>query len=559
MKKTVYIGSFVVILGLLLSACGAASTLGNIGALSNAQAQTGTATPAPAASTPAATASASSSPTTSANTSAPVPGNALLDAYQGTLEQIYSTVIPSVVEIQVTSNVTSTSNGFGFGNPQTQVQQALGTGFIWDKQGDIVTNNHVVNGATSIEVVFSDGLTVPAKIVGQDLNNDLAVIKVNVPTDRLKPVTMGDSSTLKIGQLAIAIGSPYGEQGSMTVGIISGLDRTLPVNINSTNPNAPQYVIPDIIQTDAPINPGNSGGVLLNDQGQVVGVTAAIESNTNSNSGVGFVIPATIVKKVVPSLISTGSYQEPWLGIGGTDVVPQIATAMNLNSDQRGVLVEQVTSGSPAVAAGIQAGSQTIDVNGTQLVVGGDIIVSVNGQAVKSFNDLITYLASNTSVGQKITLGILRNGKPTTVDVTLAARPSSSSTSTSTVSPTPGLASQGGYMGINGVTLDAAIAQAMNLPSTQQGVLVQQVQSGSPAANAGIQGGSQTETIGGSSITIGGDIIVGFDGQPVTSIQDLQGDLQQSQGGQRVLITILRNGRQSTVRVTLGSIPTSVQ
>ena len=226
----------------------------------------------------------------------------LLAAYQGTLENIYTTVSPSVVNIHVVQKVagsgtiTSQIPGFPFFNsPQggqqapQQYQSALGSGFIWDTNGDIVTNNHVVSGADTIEVTFSDGTIVPATLVGADPDSDLAVIKVNVPASKLHPVQLADSSAVKVGQLAIAIGEPFGLEGTMTTGIISAVGRSLPANENV----AQSYSIPDVIQTDAPINPGNSGGVLVDAQGQVVGVTSAIESPSGSNAGIGFAIPST--------------------------------------------------------------------------------------------------------------------------------------------------------------------------------------------------------------------------------------------------------------------------
>ena len=218
--------------------------------------------------------------------------------------------------------------GFPFFNlpqgqqPQQQYQSALGSGFVWDQNGDIVTNNHVVSGADKIEVTFSDGTIVPATLVGADPDSDLAVIKVDVPADKLHPVQLGDSSAVKVGQLAIAIGNPFGLEGTMTTGIISAVGRSLPANDNSTQ----SYTIPDVIQTDAPINPGNSGGVLVDVQGQVLGVTSAIESPVRASAGVGFAIPSAIVNNVVPALIKDGKYVHSWLGISGTTLVPDLAT-----------------------------------------------------------------------------------------------------------------------------------------------------------------------------------------------------------------------------------------
>jgi 2-alkenal reductase len=356
-----------------------------------------------------------------------------LTAFQSTLEEVYQNVNPSVVNVQVVESASASSsqsnNPFGrnpFGNnPGSQgPAQALGSGFVWDTQGHIITNNHVVDGASSIQVTFSDGMTVDAKVVGTDPNADLAVLQVNVPASQLTPVVLADSTQVKVGQIAIAIGNPYGLAGTMTEGIISGLERTLPVGLdNLTSQQGPTYSIPDIIQTDASINPGNSGGVLVDIQGQLIGVTAAIESSSGSNSGIGFVIPSAIVKKVVPSLIATGSYQHPRLGISGTSMTPDLAKAMGLDSQQNGALVIEVTPGGPAANAGLQASNQTATINGQNVPVGGDVIVAINGQSVKQFDDLSTYLFYNTSIGQTVNLTVLRNGKEQTVKVTLDALP----------------------------------------------------------------------------------------------------------------------------------------
>lgn len=356
-----------------------------------------------------------------------------LATLQDTFEQIYSNVNPSVVNIDVILNSSSTTlnqgqqSPFGFGSPIQQTpQEALGSGFVWDTQGHIVTNNHVVAGASKITVTFSNGNTVDATLVAADPNSDLAVIQVNLPADQLHPVTMGDSSQVKVGQIAIAIGNPYGLSGTMTEGIVSGLSRSLPVGLNSSTSQTqtgPTYAIPDIIQTDAAINPGNSGGVLVNDQGQVIGVTAAIRSPVDANSGIGFVIPAAIVQKVVPSLISTGHYDHPWIGISGTSMTYDLAKAMNLNPEQKGALVVDVVSNSPASAAGLQGSNNQVTINGQPVPVGGDVITAVNGQTINTFEDLSSYLINNTQVGQTITLTILRQGHQQTVKLTLGSLP----------------------------------------------------------------------------------------------------------------------------------------
>jgi serine protease Do len=353
-----------------------------------------------------------------------------LAAYQATFEDIYTNVNPSVVNIEVVasvSGVTIPGNQFGFGGPNAQVQQtALGSGFVWDNQGHIVTNNHVVDGASKITVTFANGTVASASLVGADPNADLAVIKVNVPGSELHPVTLADSSQVKVGQVAVAIGNPYGLSGTMTVGIVSALGRSLPVGLDSaTFGSGPTYSIPDIIQTDASINPGNSGGVLVNDQGQLIGVTAAIQSNSGANSGIGFVIPSNIVQKVVPALIKSGKYNHPWMGISGTTLTPELNQANHLADNQQGVLVATVTPNSPAAKAGLVGSDNQTTIDGQQLPTGGDVIVAVDGQPVKAFEDITSYLFENTQPGQKITLTVLRNGQQKTISLTLGVLPAS--------------------------------------------------------------------------------------------------------------------------------------
>ncbi len=393
--------------------------------------------PAAQTSSPAtqAQSNATQAPSTPAQAATPVPaatvapsGSRLpaLADLEAAFESIYSQVNTSVVTIETVQGQSTTPP-----SPRTPVapflgpqpQQGLGSGFVWDTQGNIVTNNHVIDGANQITVTFADGTTVTGKVVGADPDSDLAVVKVDVPTSQLHPVQMADSTKIKVGQLAIAIGNPFGEQNTMTTGIISAIGRSLPVD-NSQVLQGPTFTIPDIIQTDAPINPGNSGGVLLNSQGQVVGVTQSIESSTGSSAGIGFAIPSSIVQRVVPALISTGHYDHPYLGISGTTLVPPLAQAMNLKPDQRGALVGTVTKGGPAEKAGIRGSTQQTTINGARAQVGGDVITAMNGQPVKTFDDIVAYLANSTQIGQTVTLTVLRDGKQQDVQVTLAARPS---------------------------------------------------------------------------------------------------------------------------------------
>jgi serine protease Do len=492
-----------------------------------------------------------------------------LAAQQGTLEDIYTNVNPSVVNVQVVMPASAASlqlpqdfnNPFGQSpsNPQSgnPVQQALGSGFILDKNGYIVTNNHVVDGATQVTVTFSDGSSYPATVVGKDVNSDLAVIKVNdAPADLLKPVTLANSDQLKVGQMAIAIGNPYGLEGTMTVGIVSALGRSLPVDMQAASGGS--YTIPDVIQTDAPINPGNSGGVLLDDQGQVIGVTSAIESQSGANAGIGFAIPVNIVQKIVPELMKNGAYQHPYLGISGVTLSSAMAKEMGLSADQRGILVETVTAGSPAEKAGLKASEKQVQIDGTDFNVGGDVITAVDGQPVKRFDDLVSYLFASTTVGKTIKLDILRDGKEKTLDLTLAARPASTEQASTQPNQTQPKNSSGkAWLGIQGMDMNKDIASAMNLDQNQNGVLVVDVQSGSPAEAAGLLGSTESVTINNQSVNVGGDIITAYNGQPINSLAELKAALSKAAPGDDVELAVLRDGQLGTVTVTLGSAPSN--
>lgn len=339
-----------------------------------------------------------------------------VDYEEQLLVRVYEETSPSVVNIRVRTRVSS-----GFPNFGNFVQQGQGSGFVWDTQGHIVTNNHVVEDATEIEVTFNDGISLPATLVGADPDSDLAVIKVDPAEHDLKPVKLGDSDSLKVGQRAIAIGNPFGLEGTLTAGIISALGRDLPAGSSDTGPV--RYRIPDVIQTDAPINPGNSGGPLLNGNGEVIGVNAAIESSTGTSAGIGFAIPVNIVKQVVPALIQTGAYRHPWLGVTVATLSPKVAEAMGLPGKQQGALVIEVTAGGPAAVAGVKPSSQLAQIDGTQVTVGGDVIIRIDDTDIKRSEDLISYLVRRTSVGQQVTLRVLRDGKAMDIKVTLGERP----------------------------------------------------------------------------------------------------------------------------------------
>ncbi len=487
----------------------------------------------------------------------------LLAAYENTLINIYERVNPSVVNIRVVGRALPDSVQFPdmpdlFPNlPQTPdspefqppINQGLGSGFVWDTQGNIVTNNHVVDGAEKIEVTFSDETVVTAELVGADPDSDLAVIRVDLPADQLQPVQMGDSDLLRVGQLAIAIGNPFGLEGTMTVGIVSALGRSLPASGGLTG--GPVYSIPNVIQTDAPINPGNSGGVLLNNEGEVIGVTAAIESPVRANAGIGFVIPSSIVDRVVPELIETGGFAHPYLGISGISLFPDLATAMDLEKDQRGAMVAAVTPGGPAEKAGLLSSEHPVSIDGLDLQAGGDVITAIDGELVEDMDDLIAYLSAKAVVGQQVVLTVLRDGNLVEVTVTLEARPAERAQ----IVPSPDEASGRAWLGIIGLPLTPEIAEEMALSAEQEGVLVVEVQPESPAEQAGLIGSETPVTINGEGIFIGGDVIVRADGNEVATIQELAAYLQEVGSGEQVSLTILRDGTQITVDVVLGEQP----
>jgi len=484
-------------------------------------------------------------------------------ALQEALQTVYQAVNPSVVNIRVIYRLTRSGESLpsipGFPSlpdePTTPevppIAQSLGSGFVWDSQGHIVTNNHVVEGADEIKVTFYDGLTLPAELVGRDPDSDLAVIKVDPSGLDLRPVAVGDSTQVKVGQFVVAIGNPFGLQGTMTFGIVSALGRALPAGNETTAPDAPVYSIPDLIQTDAPVNPGNSGGVLLDLNGYLIGVPFAIESPVRASSGVGFAIPSALVQRVVPSLIETGHFEHPWIGISGMTLTSEVAKTMRLPENQRGALVIDVTKGSPADKAGLRGSSRQVVIEGQNVRVGGDVIIAIDDQPVRRFEDLTTYLARYAQVGQKVTLKVLRDGQETTVSLTLAARPT-------TQAPGPSTTVTGGaWLGIAGVTLTPELAEAMDLPADQKGVLIERVTSESPADQAGLRGSYKAVIIGGQRVMVGGDVIVAVDDTPVETVEALAKTIRAMKPGDRVNLKILRDGEELTVTVTLAAQPTT--
>ena len=320
------------------------------------------------------------------------------------LVDMYTRLNPSVVNITVYLDQDGVLDSF-----------AQGSGFVYDDLGHIITNAHVVHGTDGVEVTFSDGLIREATVVGEDLHSDLAVIKVELP-EGITSIPLGVMDELAVGQTVVAIGNPFGLEGTLTRGIVSALGRTIPA--------LTIFSIPQAIQTDAAINPGNSGGPLLNLNGEVIGVNAQIETSgtSDSNIGVGFAIPISIIRRVVPALIETGHYDWPWLGVSGYTVNPPLVEAMNLPVEQ-GAYVSSLTEGGPAQAAGLQATTEAITQDGRQVEVGGDVITAIDGQPVKTFDDMLVYLTLQTTPGQEVTLTILRDGQYQDVTFQLGTRP----------------------------------------------------------------------------------------------------------------------------------------
>ncbi len=291
----------------------------------------------------------------------------------------------------------------------------IGSGFVFDTNGHIITNAHVVENADEINVTFLDGRSYIAKIIGVDPFTDLAVIKVEAIPSLLQPLPLGDSSNLKVGMEVVAIGNPFGLSGSMTSGIVSQLGRLLPSQDTG-------FSIPDVIQTDAAINPGNSGGPLLNLKAEVIGINTAIQSATGEFTGVGFAIPSKTISKIVPDLIDKGEHRHPWVGISGRDIDPNLAEILNL-PDARGFLVITIIEGSPADIAGLRGTSETKQVDGKEYAVGGDIILSVDGITVRKIDDILIHLQREKRVGDEMLLEILRDGVKTNIVVKLEERP----------------------------------------------------------------------------------------------------------------------------------------
>jgi serine protease Do len=513
--------------------------------------------------------------------------------------EIFSKVQDSVVQVTTTNR--------DIAGP---LNSGLGSGFVYDNDGHIITNYHVValaslsgessnnisssNNNTEIIVTFNDGSVYNARVVGSDRFSDIAVLSVeNISKSKLVPLTFGNSSQAEIGEQVVAIGNPFGLSGTLTVGVVSGLGRIIPSlpddqqeqeqqqppPLLPENPFGDQFPdipglpfqqpplipdqqqqersgafsIPDIIQTDAAVNPGNSGGPLLNMEGQVIGMNTAIFSETGVYAGIGFAIPSNTITKIVPSLVTAGSYQHPWLGLIGADITPDIAKALGLSLDEaKGFLVIGVNEGSPADKAGIRGGDRVTNVNGREIRLGGDIVLKIDNKDVRKIEDILTYLEGQKHVGDTVQLTIVRDGKTQTVNATLTPRQGNNQSQQ--LQP-QSEQQQRPSLGILGTNLTPAIAKAMNI-TQPTGFLVVDIIAEGPADKAGIRGGYVISNINGSEMELGGDVILKIDNKTVNTIDDVLSYLDTKKVNDTVQLTILREGKVENLPVQLG--PSSV-
>ena len=345
----------------------------------------------------------------------------IVAAQEDLLNAIYVKLLPSVVQIEVAQRVDGGGGGFGpfnFGGGD-DLPELLpggeGSGFVWDADGHIVTNWHVVDGADEITVLFEDGLELKAELLGSDEDSDLAVLKVELPSERYRPVTTGDSDTVRVGQLVAAMGDPFGQEFTLTSGIVSAVGRTIR--------GGTAFSIPEVIQTDAAINPGNSGGPLLDRFGHVIGINSQIISRSGSNAGVGFAIPINVAKRVIPALIANGRYDYAWVGVSGVSLRADVAEAMDLPRDTRGALLIDITDDSPAAAAGLRGSDMEVSERSIETPLGGDIISAIDGTLVRTVDDLIAYIAGSVRPGDSVTIDVIRDGQMMEVSVVLGTRP----------------------------------------------------------------------------------------------------------------------------------------
>ena len=367
--------------------------------------------------------------------------NAIVAAFEQVIGGVHTQVLPSVVNIVVVNRVSADNLPPWLSRPSPFAQppdpdlpeqpddesadpqddfffrNGQGSGFVWDSNGHIVTNHHVIENADRIIIMFADGSEARAEIVGSDPASDLAVLKIDVDADDLAPLALGDSNAVSVGQLAIAIGNPFGQEFTTTTGIVSAVGRTIR---SSRTP----YSVPKIIQTDAPINPGNSGGPLLDRQANVIGIAAQIITEDGANSGVGFAIPINTAKQIIPELIEDGEFRYSWLGIRGTNLRPESAEMMDVDPATRGAHIIELAPDGPAEQAGFAGSDRTESAEDGNFPVGGDIIIAVNDAPIASMDDLIIYLLENTLPGDTVSMSVIRDGGETaTIRVTLGERP----------------------------------------------------------------------------------------------------------------------------------------
>ena len=368
--------------------------------------------------------------------------NAIVAAFEQVIGGVHTEVLPSVVNIVVVNRVSADnlppwlSRPSPFAqppDPDAQPDQpddesaapqddfffrnGQGSGFVWDANGHIVTNHHVIEDAERIIIMFADGTETRAEIVGSDAASDLAVLKIDSDAADLAPLALGDSDAVRVGQLAIAIGNPFGQEFTTTTGIVSAVGRTIR---SSRTP----YSVPKIIQTDAPINPGNSGGPLLDRQANVIGIAAQIITEDGANSGVGFAIPVNTAKQIIPELIEHGEFRYSWLGIRGTNLRPESAEMMDVDPATRGAHIIELAPDGPAEQAGLAGSDRTETTDDGNFPVGGDIITAVNDSPITGMDDLIIYLLENTLPGDAVAMTVIRDGGETTIiRVTLGERP----------------------------------------------------------------------------------------------------------------------------------------
>jgi 2-alkenal reductase len=335
---------------------------------------------------------------------APAPDLPQLPAGQPvSLTSLYKQLNPGVVSIQV------------YIEQGLQAGQGAGSGFILDEQGHIVTNHHVIAGGRAVTVVFFNGLEREAEVIGTDPDSDLAVLRVEALPENVHPLPLGNSQTVQVGEWVVAIGNPFQLGGSMSVGVVSAIGRTIPSG-------ATPYSIPQAIQTDAAINPGNSGGPLLNLNGEVIGVNAQILTRgTPANAGVGFAIPSNVVRQVVPTMIEQGYYSWPWLGATGGSVTLAVAQANNLDFPY-GAYIQEVIPGSPAAEAGLRGSSGAVELARVTVPVGGDVVIEVDGEPILDFADLLARITSKAP-GEAMEVTVVRRGETIELTVILAARP----------------------------------------------------------------------------------------------------------------------------------------